>query len=183
MRTLRQVNIKNHQHYSFNSMINIKNFDPSLLRIDKVSFKSTDSFIYDIEYITMKSLDNANSLYLIFNNVDVYIEENNENKYLIFASTDKNKEEVLANYTEFWDESNAQIEIISGNKPIKYEKDFMKIKFKSDDNLPLGKILNIPVCIKAVGYVFQEDNNYYPLMNVCMSMNIKMKMILIPLNK
>ena len=45
----------------------------------------------------MKSLDNENSLYLIFNNVDGYIEcnsteESNENKYLIFASTDKNKE-------------------------------------------------------------------------------------------
>ena len=49
----------------------------------------------------MKSLDNenidsANSLYLIFNNVDGYIvcnstEENNENKYFIFASTDWEK--------------------------------------------------------------------------------------------
>ena len=52
-------------------MINIKNFDPSLLSIDKISFKSTDSVIYHIEYITIKSLDSANSLYLIFNNVDV----------------------------------------------------------------------------------------------------------------
>ena len=50
-------------------------------------------------YITMKSLDDknidsANSLYLIFNNVDERIEcnstrESNEDKYLIFASTDK----------------------------------------------------------------------------------------------
>ena len=69
MRTLRQVNIKNCQHYFFNSMINIKNVDPSLLSIEKLSFKRTDSLINDIEYITMKSLDNANSLYLIFNNV------------------------------------------------------------------------------------------------------------------
>ena len=91
MRTLRQVNIKN-------SMLNIKNFDPSLLSIDKISFESTDSVIYDIEYTTMKSLDNANSLYLTFNNVDVYIEENNEKKYLTFAST--NNKEVLEKYTE-----------------------------------------------------------------------------------
>ena len=35
MRTLRQVNIKNCQHYFFNSMINIKNSDLSLLSIDK----------------------------------------------------------------------------------------------------------------------------------------------------
>ena len=57
----------------------------------------------------MKSLDNenidsANSVYLVFNNVDGYIEcnstkESNENKYLIFASTDKNKE-VFEKYTE-----------------------------------------------------------------------------------
>ena len=30
-------------------MINIKNFDPSLLRIDKISFKSTDDVIYHNE--------------------------------------------------------------------------------------------------------------------------------------
>ena len=43
-----------------------------------------------------KNIDSANSLYIIFNNVDGYIEcnsieENNENRYLIFASTNKNK--------------------------------------------------------------------------------------------
>ena len=95
-------------------MINIKNFDPSLLDIDKISFKSSGDVIYYIEYITMKSLDNenidsANSLYLMFNNVGGYIECNstkwnsteeiNENRYLIFASTDKNKE-VLEKCTE-----------------------------------------------------------------------------------
>ena len=46
--------------------------------------------------------------------------------------------------------------MINDNKPTKYGKDFMKIKFKSDDNLPLGKILNIPVCIIAVRSVFSR---------------------------
>ena len=60
-------------------MINTKNFDPNLLIIDKISFKSTDAVIYH----TMKSLDSENidsenSLCLIFNDVDAYIiEENN----------------------------------------------------------------------------------------------------------
>ena len=35
-------------------MINIKNVDPNLLSVDKVSFKSTDAVIYNIKYITMK---------------------------------------------------------------------------------------------------------------------------------
>ena len=38
----------------------------------------------------------------------------------------------------------------------------MKISFESDDDLPLGKILSIHVCIIAVGSVFQEENSYYP---------------------
>ena len=36
----------------------------------------------------------------------------------------------------------------------------MKIKFESNDDLPLGKILSIPVCIITVRSVFQENNNY-----------------------
>ena len=80
-------------------------------------------------------MDNENSLYLVFNTADAYIEENNENKYLIFASTDKNKE-LLENYTELWDEIKDQIETISGNKPTECKKDFMKIRFESDHDLP-----------------------------------------------
>ena len=49
MKTIRQVNIKNCQHYFFNSMANIKNFNPSLFGIDQISFESTDAVIYDIE--------------------------------------------------------------------------------------------------------------------------------------
>ena len=62
-------------------MTNIKNFDRSLSSIEEISFKNNDSVIYQIEYITMKTLDNenidsANFIYFIFNNVDAYIECN-----------------------------------------------------------------------------------------------------------
>ena len=39
----------------------------------------------------MKSFDSGNSLYLVFNNVDAYTEENSEDKYLIFALQTKTK--------------------------------------------------------------------------------------------
>ena len=137
MKTLRQVNIKNRQNYLFNSMTNIKHFDPNLLSIDQISIKSTDFVIYDIEYF--KNLNSKNSRHLVFNNVDAYIEENNEDKYLIFALTDKNKE-VLENYIDIWDEIKDQIELMSVNETIEYNKNFM---FESDDDLLLGKTLNI----------------------------------------
>ena len=91
----------------------------------------------------------ANSLCLIFNNVDGYIEESYENNYLIFASTDKNKE-ALENCTELWDEIKDQIETINGDNPIEYGKNFMKARFESKEDLPLSKILNIPVFIIIV---------------------------------
>ena len=103
-------------------MISVKKFYPSFLNISKISFKSIDAVIYSIRYITMKSLDHvnndsANSIYLVFNNVDEYIEESNGNKYLIFASTDKNKE-IWKKYTELWNEIDNQIETINGGEPI-----------------------------------------------------------------
>ena len=38
----------------------------------------------------------------------------------------------------------------------------MKIKFESDDDLPLGKITNIHLCVIIVKGVFEEDSKYYP---------------------
>ena len=77
-------------------MANIGDFDLSLLNIDQIAFKSNDSINYDIKYI--KNPNGSNSLYLVFNNLDAYIEKSGENKYLIFSSTDKN-EMVLGDYT------------------------------------------------------------------------------------
>ena len=53
----------------------------------------------------------VNSLYLMFQKAIGHIEEKNENKYLVFDSTDKNKE-VLKKYTELWDEIKNEIETI-----------------------------------------------------------------------
>ena len=63
-----------------------------------------------------------------------YIEEKNENKYLVFEFTDENKE-VFKNYAELWNGIKNDIETISGGKAGEYGKELMKIKFSSDDNL------------------------------------------------
>ena len=58
-----------------------------------------------------------NPLYLIVGVVEEYIEEKNWNKYLVFASTDKNKE-VLEKYTEIWDKTKSLIKKISDKQVI-----------------------------------------------------------------
>ena len=69
---------------------------------------------------------------------------------------------MLENYTELWNEIKEQIELIIGDKVTKYSKDFMKIRFKTNDDLPLSKIINIPVCVVIVSSIFKENGKYYP---------------------
>ena len=69
---------------------------------------------------------------------------------------------MLGLYKELWDEIKEQIELITGDKVIKYSKDFMKIRFKTNDNLPLNKIINILVCVVIVSSIFKENNEYHP---------------------
>ena len=69
---------------------------------------------------------------------------------------------MLKNYTELWDEIKEQIELITCDKVTKYSKDFMKIRFKTNDDLPLNKIINIPVCVVITSSIFKEDNEYHP---------------------
>ena len=78
---------------------------------------------------------------MIIGKADGHIERKNESKYLVFDFTDKNKE-VFKKYRELWDEIENEIETINGGKKGEYGKDFMKIKFNTDDNLPLDKLLD-----------------------------------------
>ena len=45
---------------------------------------------------------------------------------------------------------------------IKYNKDYIKFKFESDEDLPISKIINIPVCVIIIRDVLEEDSKYYP---------------------
>ena len=99
MKTIRKINIESKQDYCFNDMTNINDFDLNLLNIDQVLFKSNEFVMYDIKYV--KDLNSLNSLYLVFNNLDSYIEKSSEDRYLIFASTEKSKM-MLEHYTELW---------------------------------------------------------------------------------
>ena len=92
----------------------------------------------NFDYVKINSV---NPLYIIIGEVDGSIEEKNGNKYLTSASTDKIKK-VLEKYTELWNKIKNLVEKIN-DKLGKYEQDYMKIKFNSDDNLPSNKTLKL----------------------------------------
>ena len=173
MGNIKEINTKNRTYYFFDDMFSIKDFDPNLLKIDKKSHKNID--IYYIGYITVKDsyyvkINSVNLLYLIISEADGFIKEKNGCRYLVFDSANENNE-VQKKYNELWDVIKNEVETINGSKRSKhssaqYNKDFMKIKFNSDENLPLNKTLKLHNMTIVIRSVFEEHGKFYP--QVCL---------------
>ena len=152
---LKQLNIKTRTYYFHNDLINIKDFDARLLKLEKKC--------YYIGSVTKKpewDVNGVNPLYLMINRIDGFIEEKNGDKYLNIADTDRNIE-VLKKYSEVWDGIKDRIEKINNNEG-KYDKDLIKIKFHTDDDIPLNKQLYFPTITVIIRNIFEKDSKYYP---------------------
>ena len=164
MGEIKQIHNKNRTYFFYNDIIDLKKFNARLLKIDKKSYKSIS--IYNVGYITKKKIDDCekinsvNPLYFLISNASGYIEEKDVNKYLIFDSTDENKE-LLKKYNDVFNGIRNKIKEIGGNE-CDYEKDYMKIKFNSDDDLPLNKQLKFHNMAITIRSVFEEDGKLYP---------------------
>ena len=114
---VKHIDLKNQTYYFFNDLINMKNVDANNIKIDEKSYKNI--LIYYIGYLTIKDskyvkIYSVNPLHLIFNKVNGYFEENNENKYLTLLPTNKNKEKIKI-YEELWSNVRNLIKSISKN--------------------------------------------------------------------
>ena len=61
MGNIKEINIKRRTYYFFNKMINIEDFDSSLLEIDNKSYKNIG--IYNIGYIKIKKIDDYENIH------------------------------------------------------------------------------------------------------------------------
>ena len=100
-------------------------------------------------------------MYLLAYKIDGFIEEKRGNKHLNIAFTDNN-DEVLKKYNEVLGGIKSCIEKINNNKSGEYEKDYLKVKFNSDDKLLLNKQLKFRRVTIVIRSVFEEDVKYYP---------------------
>ena len=163
MGEIKQIHNKNRTCFFYNDIIDLKKFNARLLKIDKKSYKSIS--IYNVGYITKKKIDDCekinsvNPLYFLISNASGYIEEKDVNKYLIFDSTDENKE-LLKKYNDVFNGIRDKIKEIDSDE-CDYEKDYMKVKFNSDD-LPLNKPLKFRIMTITTRSIFEEDGKLCP---------------------
>ena len=101
-------------------------------------------------------VNSVNPLYLRIDNASGYIKEDWTHKYLIFDSTDKNK-----GYDDVFNGLIDKIKKIDDDW-LEYTKDYMKIKFNSDDILPLNKPLKFYQMTITIRFVISKDNKLYP---------------------
>ena len=131
------MNTKNRTYYFYNDSIKIFNFDPNI------------------------KISSVNPLYFLIYKIDGFIEEKRGNKYLNIAFTGNN-DEVLKKYKDILSGIKSCIEKINDRKSGEYEKDYMKIKFNSDDKLSLNKQLKFLSVTIVIRSIFEEDGKYYP---------------------
>ena len=75
-----------------------------------------------------KKINSVNPLYLLFHEIDGFIEEKEGSKYLNITLTDSNSK-VLKKYAEIWSAIKDWIEKINDGISGEYGKDDMKIRF------------------------------------------------------
>ena len=120
-------------------------------------YKNTNTVSYEIKY--NQNIDEKVSLCFSFSNLDAYLIEENEKKYLVSALTENNKR-MLELYKKLWSRIKKQSKKTNSVETFKYKNDFMKIRVDSNDHLPLTKILYIPILDIIVKSVFQIENEY-----------------------
>ena len=160
---VKDISINNHTYYFFDDITNIKNFDSNNIKKDKKPYKNI--LIYYVGYVTIKNfkyvkINSVNPLFLIFNKVNGYFEDINGKKYLTLISTNEGKQKT-EKYKELWIKIRDLIRSIIKNSD-DYDENYMKIKFNSNDELPLNKIIENPTMTIVIRAVFHENNKYYP---------------------
>ena len=95
----------------------------------------------------------------MFNRMNGYFEKSNGNKYstLVLTNDSNNK---IKKYKEMWNKIWYLMRSIT-KKLNDYEEKHIKIKFCSDDELPLNKTIKIPVMVLTVTAIFYENKKYY----------------------
>ena len=128
----KEIKIKNQAYYNYYDIIRLKSFDPIYSKIDR-----KQTLIKRIENYERICSVIAPS-YWIASFASGYIKKQDGNKYLIFDNSFTINMDLLKKYTEFCDVVKYEIKKINGGKEPDYRKDYIKIKFESDNDLPLN---------------------------------------------
>ena len=182
--TTKQLDIKNRSYYLYNDLINLPNFSMNNLKLDKKTWRDID--IYYIGYVDKNKPENwfvnsVNLLYLMINRVFCFVGEENGVKYL---KIDKGNKKIEDSILSLWNEvftgikhyikklimnvkhflNVKDLHTVKNLSKIKfnYGENYDRIKFISNDDLPIGKLIHFPTITVTIRCVFKKEDFFYP---------------------
>ena len=159
----KQINIKNRTYYFYNDIIDLDEFDGSKIKVDKKFFNGIDIYYLAYEYkkkITeCNEVNSVNPLYLRIKDIKGQFKKaKGDNAWYLIIFRDVN---VLRKFVNIWKSIRAKIEKNTGGI-VQYDKDYMKIKFESNDNLPIDNIVNMHQVTIIIRSIFAQNGKFYP---------------------
>ena len=139
-------------------MVNILDIDSEYFIVNDFKGRKDGSILFNLCY------SDESVLHVVFNNIECIFKKSGIYSYLIFFADSKNKA-MIRNYGKIIKQ--LEYEIFSFIDEFEDEKfifisDFMRFKFKTDDDLPYNQKINISVCIISLSSVIKRKNYYYP---------------------
>ena len=96
----------------------------------------------------------------MINRIKGHLEEVDGDKYLIISSENG---DIMQKYQDVFDGIKEIIKkIYDYSQPIKYDDNYMKIKFNTDDNISLNRIICFRTITIMLRSVTQKDDKYHP---------------------
>ena len=161
MGEIKQINIKNQTYYFYNDIINLDEFDGSKIKVYRKNFNDIDIYYIGSEYkkkITECNKTNSvNPLYLRTKDMKgQFTKRKSDNVWYLIVFGDA---DVLREFANIWKSIRAKIEENVGGI-VQYDKNYMKINFESNDNLPTYNIINMHQVTIIIRSVFAQNGKF-----------------------
>ena len=161
MGELKQINIKNRTYYFYSDIIDLDEFDESKIKVDKKDFNDIDIYYLGYEHKKKISecnvINSINPFYLRTVDMNGQFEKGKDDAWYLIISDD----DVFKKHVDIFESIKNKVTEKTWDA-VEYDKDYMKIKFESNNILPASKDVNIRMATIIIRAILVQDGKYYP---------------------
>ena len=162
METIKEINIKKKTCYFYNDIINLDEFDKIKIKVDKKDITDIDIYYFSYDHKNKipeyNVINSINPLYLRIIKMRGQFEKGKDDAWYLIIS---DKDDVYKKLVDILESIKNKITEKTWDA-LEYDKDYMKIKFESNNIFPTDKDVNIHLATIVIRAIFAKDGKYYP---------------------
>ena len=158
MKTIRELKTLDWSGYIFKIIVDILDIEFEYFMVNYFRGCKDGSKLFNLCYSEENGFP-----HIVFNNIECIFRKCGIYSYLIFCENNKNKN-MISNYVKIIDQ--LKEEIISWvdefeDDSFRFGNDFMRFRFRTDDNLVYNQKINVSVVVILLSSVIKRGNTYY----------------------